>query len=130
MKIVKVKLSRDASKTYEYIKKNKKVIHQSFIRKKELVKQNIHYGDPIAKSKFPKRYKTQYKITNLFRAEIADFWRFLYTLTQGKSQDEIIVFILDITSHKKYNKIFGYRNLIIAESYSKDAYFLQITGKI
>ena len=34
---------------------------------------------------------------------------FLYSLTDGDFEIEIIAFILDIINHKKYNKLFGYK---------------------
>ena len=33
----------------------------------------------------------------------------LYTLTQGETQIEIIAFILEITPHENYDKLFGYK---------------------
>jgi hypothetical protein len=41
----------------------------------ELLKENIHYGQPIAKKLIPVEYKTKYGITNLFRVELPNFWR-------------------------------------------------------
>ncbi|MEA3515031.1 MAG: hypothetical protein U9R34_06130 [Nanoarchaeota archaeon] len=54
-------------------------------------------------------YKKKYGITNLFRVELPGFWRMLYTLTDGKSEIEIIAFVLDVIDHKRYDKKFGYR---------------------
>jgi len=55
-------------------------------------------------------YVEKYGITNLFRVELPNFWRMLYTLTNSESEIEIIAFVLDIIDHKKYNKKFGYKN--------------------
>jgi len=33
----------------------------------------------------------------------------LYTLTDGETEVEIIVFVLDVIDHKEYNKKFGYK---------------------
>lgn len=46
-------------------------------------------------------------ITNLYRAELSNFWRMLYTL-QG-NRIEIFVFILTIMDHPSYDKLFGYK---------------------
>ncbi len=43
------------------------------------------------------------------RVELPNFWRMLYTLTNGESQIEILAFILDIVGHKLYDKKFGYK---------------------
>ena len=121
-KIIRVKLSPEAEEVYNYL--NKEVaeveksgkkrtaevqIFEAFQKKKELVKVNMHYGEPISKSKIPEKFKAKYGITNLFWVELPHFWRFLYSLTEGDSEIEIIAFVLDITDHKKYNKLFGYK---------------------
>ncbi len=76
--------------------------------KKELIRANIHYGNPIAKNLIPVEYKQKYSATNLFRVELPAFWRMLYTLT-NKEEIEIIAFVLDIIGHPDYDKKFGYR---------------------
>ena len=78
-------------------------------KKIELVKNNLSYGDPIPKKLIPKEYKEKYGVTNLFRVELPNFWRMLYTVTEGENEIEIIAFVLDIINHKKYSKKFGYR---------------------
>lgn len=115
MKAVRVILSPEAEETYKYLNEAAKTskIERSILNavknKTELIKSNIHYGDGIAKNLIPNEYKINYGITNLFRVELPDFWRMLYTLTNGDYEDEIIVFVLDILNHKEYNKKFGYR---------------------
>ena len=74
-----------------------------------MIKANIHYGEPIAKRLIPEEYKTKYETTNLFRVELPNFWRMLYTLTDGESQIEIVAFVLDVLNHKEYDKKFGYK---------------------
>ena len=78
-------------------------------KKIELIKINFHYGEPIAKKLIPDEYKEKYGITNLFRVELPNFWRMLYTLTNEEDEIEIIAFVLDVIDHKIYNKIFGYK---------------------
>ena len=74
-----------------------------------MIKANIHYGGPIAKKLIPEKYKIKYGAANLFRVELPSFWRMLYTLTDGESQIEIVAFVLDVLSHKEYDKKFGYK---------------------
>ena len=85
-------------------------IFNAIKKKVDLIKINTHYGDPIAKKLIPKEYKDKYGVTNLFRVELPNFWRMLYTLTNDNNEIEIIGFVLDIIDHKKYNKKFGYKN--------------------
>jgi hypothetical protein len=121
-KVIRVKLSPEAEEVYHYLnsevaeveKSGKKrtpevQIFEAFHQKKDLIKANKHYGQPIAKSKIPIKFKAKYGITNLFWVELPHFWRFLYSLTEGDSEIEIIAFVLDIVDHKRYNKLFGYK---------------------
>lgn len=115
MKIVRVILSPEAEEAYNLLNKAaaeskiEKSILNSIEKKKELIKANPHYGEPIAKDKIPKEYKQKYGVTNLFWVELSNFWRMLYTLTNNETEIEIIAFVLDIIDHKKYNKKFGYK---------------------
>ncbi len=114
-KKVRVIFSPEAEEVYKYLNEvapNSKVdrsILNAVNKKVELIKINIHYGEPIAKRLIPVEYKTKYGVTNLFRVELPSFWRMLYTLTDGESQIEIVAFVLDVLDHKEYNKRFGYK---------------------
>lgn len=117
-KSVRVILKNDAKESFEKINKiageqSKKKKENSFemqliksIKKKvDLIKENPFYGDNIKKSQIPKKYKD--KVQNLFRVELNNFWRMLYTLRGDEV--EVICFVLEICDHKEYNKIFGYK---------------------
>lgn len=114
MKTVRVILSPEAELAYKLLAlrardfKIERTIFDAFNQKKEILKNNYHYGNPIAKNLIPIEYKSKYDVKNLFRIELPDFWRMLYTLTNNGSDTEIIVFILDIINHDIYNKKFGY----------------------
>jgi len=81
-------------------------ILRSIERNKEILKQNPQYGDPIAKNLIPEEFKKQ-GIKNLYRIELSNFWRMLYTLEGNKV--EIFLFVLKISDHPKYNKLFSYK---------------------
>ena len=76
---------------------------KSIRQKSEFIKANPFYGNNIAKDLIPKEYNVQ----NLWRVELTNFWRMLYTIKGD--QVEIICFLLDIMDHNKYNKKFGYK---------------------
>ena len=115
MKKIRVIFSKEAEEVYKYLNeqssgsKNERMILNALHNKIRLIKTNFHYGSPIAKDLIPEEYKIKYGITNLFRVELPNFWRMLYTLTDGENKVEIIAFVLDIIDHKKYNKKFGYK---------------------
>ncbi len=76
---------------------------KSIKQKSEFIKSNPFYGDNISKKLIPKEYDVQ----NLWRVELTNFWRMLYTIKGD--QIEIVCFILDVLDHDKYNKKFGYK---------------------
>ena len=100
MKQVKIVLSPEAREVFEYLNKesNTSKIEKSILnairQKSDLIKMNPHYGNPVKKSLIPKFYIEKYGVTNLFRVELPNFWRMLYTLTEGETTIEIISFIL------------------------------------
>jgi len=114
MKEVLIILSPEAEEVYKKLNeeaetnKQSRMILKAINNKKELIKANIHYGDPIAKNLIPEEYHKKYGATNLFRVELPAFWRMLYTLTNN-DQIEIIAFVLDIIDHPTYNNKFGYK---------------------
>jgi hypothetical protein len=115
MKRVRVILSEEAEEAYKYLNKHaseskiEKSVLNSINKKVELIKTNPHYGDPISKKLIPKVYVEKYGVTNLFRVSLSNYWRMLYTLTDGETVIEIIAFVLDLIDHREYNKKFGYR---------------------
>ena len=84
MKYVRVILAPEAADAYQNFmskasdSKQEEAILNSFLQKVELLKGNVHYGQPIAKKLIPAEYKSKYGITNLFRVELPNFWRMLH----------------------------------------------------
>lgn len=115
MKTVEVVLSDEAEEVYNYLNKEapcskiENGILKAVNKKVELIKANPHYGNPIAKKLIPEEYKHKYGINNLFRVELPNRWRMLYSLTDSETKIEIIAFVLDIIDHPTYNKKFGYK---------------------
>ena len=114
-KIIRVIFSPEAEEFYSYLNKKsissktEKMILKAVHKKIELIKENIHYGNPLAKKLIPQEYKIKYNIPNLFRVELPKFWRMLYTITNGNSEIEIVAFVLDVIDHKKYDIKFSYK---------------------
>ncbi|MCX6710087.1 MAG: hypothetical protein NTV63_04025 [Candidatus Woesearchaeota archaeon] len=80
---------------------------KSIKQKSEFLRANPFYGDNIQKNLIPKEYLKRYNTKNLWRVELTNFWRMLYTIKGDEI--EIICFVLDILSHKVYNKKLGYK---------------------
>ena len=86
--------------------KEARTILNSFEDKKELLKEKPQFGDPIKKDLIPMQLKKS-EIQNLYRVELSNYWRMLYTI-EGNTV-EIFLFVLNIVDHKEYNKLFGYK---------------------
>ena len=114
MKNVRVILSPEAEEVYKKLNseaesnKQSRMILKAVNNKIDLIKANIHYGNPVAKNLIPEEYKLKFGTTNLFRVELPAFWRMLYTLTNNE-EVEIVAFVLDIIDHPTYNGKFGYK---------------------
>jgi len=115
LKKIKVILSPEAKEVYNYLNeqapksKRERMILNAVNNKVKLIKINHHYGNPIAKKLIPNEYRLKYGVTNLFRVELPNFWRMLYTLTDSETEIEIIAFVLDLINHNQYDKKFGYK---------------------
>jgi plasmid maintenance system killer protein len=120
-KEVVIRLSREADEIYEELnkivgdEKKRKItssFHQSLFRSirraRDLLKDNPFAGNQIPKRLIPKGYKIKYDVENLWRMELANRWRMLYTITGNKL--EILAFVLDIFDHKDYDKLLGYKH--------------------
>ncbi len=79
MKKVRVIFSKEAEEVYRYLNANapesktERMILNAVHKKIELIKANIHYGNPISKKLIPEEYKIKYGITNLFRVKLPQF---------------------------------------------------------
>ena len=118
---MKVDLSKEAAEVYDdlnriaghEIKKGTKgTVHQSILRSIKralgLLKDNPFAGDIISRKLIPKILIKKYGIKNLWRIELSNYWRLLYTIN-SPSEIEILNFVLKIIDHKDYNKLFGYK---------------------
>ena len=93
--------------------------HQALLKsidsKIALLKANYDYGTQIPRKLIPRKYVIEYAVTNLWKVDLAGYWRLIYTLKQPQRETteiEVITIwldVLDIIDHKKYDKVFGYR---------------------
>ncbi len=107
---IRILLRGQAKESFLELKKRNDKEAQSILnsieRTKEILRQNPQYGNPISKELIPESLKKQ-GIKNLYRVELSNFWRMLYTLEGNKI--EIFLFVLNIVDHPSYNKLFGYK---------------------
>lgn len=109
-KEVRVLLRGQAKDSFLELKKRNDKESQSLLnsihRIIDILKENPQFGDPIAKRLIPQKFQ-QEEIQNLYRAELSNYWRLLYTL-EG-TRVEIFAVVLSIVDHKEYDKLFGYK---------------------
>ena len=71
------------------------------------IKQNAFCGIPIPTRLFPKEYVKKYQVNNLWKYDLPDGWRLIYTIkTPNKVQ--ILAVILEWFNHKDYERKFRY----------------------
>jgi len=73
------------------------------------LKLNPVSGVKIPKNLWPEDYKNNYEITNLWKYNLPNAWRLVYTI----ETDEIMIMsiILEWFNHKNYEKRFKYRKV-------------------
>jgi hypothetical protein len=119
MKQVKIEIVGSAKEEYKKLSKivgqeisegiissKNQTLLRSIKTKFNFIENNPHYGEPIGKSKVPKRY-SKLGLTSLYWVKLSNYWRMIYTLKGNEV--EIISIVLDIFDHKKYDKIFKYK---------------------
>ena len=127
-KRVVVKLIGDAKQ--EYLSLQEKVraekgqgvqgsFHQTLLNsidsKISILKENYDYGVQIPRKLIPRKYVMDYGVTNLWKVNLAGYWRLVYTLKQPQREQmameviDVWLDVLDIFDHKRYDKVFGYK---------------------
>lgn len=105
-----MKLSSKIRFKDERIKKSFENLNNNFrlklIRAFNDIEENAFCGIQIPKRLIPKNYKEKYKIKNLWKYNLPDAWRLLYSI---ENQEILIVsIILEWLDHKSYEQRFQY----------------------
>lgn len=92
----------------EYLKlDSNSEIKKNIDKAKEEIKKNAFCAIPIPKRLIPKVYVQKYGIKNLWKYDLPDGWRLIYSITTP-NKVEIISVILEWFNHPYYEKRFGY----------------------
>lgn len=70
------------------------------------MKQNPTCGVKIPKNFWPKKYVQEYDITNLWKYDLPNAWRLIYTIETDEVK--ILNIILEWFDHKEYERRFNY----------------------
>jgi len=87
--------------------KNDDPIKKGMIRAIKDLQQNAFSGIQIPKRLFPEEYIKKYGIKNLWKYDLPNGWRLLYTVTP-ENEVELISAILEWFNHKDYERKFNY----------------------
>ena len=71
------------------------------------IQANAFCGTQIPKKLFPKEYVKNYSINNLWKYDLPDGWRLIYTVTTP-DKIEILAVILEWFDHTNYERRFHY----------------------
>ena len=71
------------------------------------LKENVFCGEKISYRLIPKEYIKKYNINNLFWYKLSKGWRLVYSIA-GNSVEVLAIIIEYFSSHKDYERRFGY----------------------
>ncbi|MCX6748317.1 MAG: hypothetical protein NT076_01810 [Candidatus Pacearchaeota archaeon] len=95
-------------KEFEKLEDSKeKELKEQLIRAFENIEQNAFCGIQIPKKLIPKEYKERFgELTNLWKYNLPDAWRLVYTVKNDKVS--VLAIILEWIDHKGYERRFNY----------------------
>ena len=102
-------ISKKLKEEFESLKEGKfedKQLYKFIDRAIDDIKQNPTCGIKIPKKLWPKIYIQKYEITNLWKYDLPNAWRLLYTIETDEIR--IMGIILEWFDHKEYEKRFSY----------------------
>ncbi len=83
------------------------LIKNHILKAIEEIKHNAFCSTPIPKRLIPKEYVKKYGVQNLWKYDLPDGWRLIYTITTP-NKVEILSVILEWFDHSNYEKRFNY----------------------
>lgn len=87
-------------------KEKERILYKFIQRAISDLKKNPLAGIKIQKKLWPKEYVRKYELTNLWKYDLPNAWRLIYTI----QSDEVMILsiILEWFNHKDYEKKFNY----------------------
>ncbi len=71
------------------------------------IEENAFCGIRISKKLIPKEYKKKYGVDNLWKYNLPNAWRLLYSV--AKEEVIVVSIVLEWMDHKNYERKFGYK---------------------
>ena len=70
------------------------------------IEKNAFCGTQIPRKQTPKEYIKKYGVTNLWKYDLPNAWRLIYSIQGGKAV--VISLVLEWLTHKEYERKFRY----------------------
>lgn len=99
-------ISEELEEEFENLPEND-IIKKSISRAILDLKQNAFCATPVPKKLIPKEYIEKYGIKNLWKYDLPNGWRLLYTINV-ENKVKLISAILEWFDHKDYERRFNY----------------------
>lgn len=99
-------ISEKLEKAFESLPENE-ILKKHIKRAMEDIKENAFAGIRIPKRLFPKEYVIKYNVKNLWKYDLPDGWRLIYTIVTP-NKVEILSVILEWFNHSEYERRFNY----------------------
>ena len=103
---VVVFISDELENTFNELKEDDP-IKKGIVRAIKDLRVNAFSGIQVPKRLFPKEYIVKYGINNLWKYDLPNGWRLLYTITE-ENEVELISAILEWFNHKEYERKMKY----------------------
>ena len=99
-------VSETLEKSFESLPENE-ILKKHIRRAIEEIKENAFVGIRIPKRLFPGEYVVKYNVTNLWKYDLPNGWRLIYTIAPENEVD-LISAVLEWFDHKDYERRFKY----------------------
>jgi hypothetical protein len=102
-------ISKQLKDSFDELAKSKfesKQLHDFIVRAISDMKNNPLCGTKVPRGSWPAEYVKRYSITNLWKYNLPNAWRLIYTLETDEIR--IVSIILEWFDHKSYERRFGY----------------------
>jgi hypothetical protein len=99
-------IDKKTKKEYFRAKEENPTLFKFLERATDDLKKDPEIGTKIPKKYWPEYYVKRHKIDNLWKYDLPNAWRLIYTIV--KAEVKIISVILEWFDHKNYERRFGY----------------------
>ena len=82
-------------------------LHQKVQDAFDALKEDLLSGGKVPKSRIPRYYRQKWEVQNLYVLDLGPDWRLIYTVEFDGVGSGVVV--LDVLTHKGYDRRFGYR---------------------